>query len=134
VSTTMERQAKEKRSTKAGREPAPNLVHSLFAAVRKAFNGPEDSRETIGEAPDVEHRAAWSLTISVEADECDGGFVAECSEVPGAMGQGETEDEAIHSLLEAINAIVAVRVEQQLGGGEAAAAPHSGARIVSVSF
>ncbi len=35
----------------------------------------------------------------------EGGFIAECPDVPGAMGQGETEREAIESLIAAIIAI-----------------------------
>jgi predicted RNase H-like HicB family nuclease len=70
--------------------------------------------------------------MSVEPDECDGGFVAECIEVPGAMGQGETEDEALRDLVEAINAIVAVRLEQTFEAASGTAP--DGTRTLSVQF
>jgi predicted RNase H-like HicB family nuclease len=44
--------------------------------------------------------------IKVEPDEIDGGFVAECLDVPGAMAQGETEEEALEALSEALQDIV----------------------------
>lgn len=45
------------------------------------------------------------LTIDVESDFIDGGYVAFCVEYPGAAGQGETEQEAIRDLLGAVAAI-----------------------------
>jgi len=93
-------------------EPEPGIVHTVVASFRKLFGGPETSRERIDRDADVEHRAAWSLTITVEPDECDGGFIAETAEVPGAMGQGETPGEAARDLLDAVSAIMAVRLEQ----------------------
>ena len=110
---TTETPVKSKRSIREpGHEPEPGLVHTIVASLRKLLGRPEDSRERIDGDTDVEHRAAWSLTITVEPDECDGGFVAECAEVPGAMGQGETPDEAARDLLDAVSAIMAVRLEQ----------------------
>ena len=85
----------------------PKPVVALFAALRKALGRAEDKRETA-------HRGAWELCVVVEADPLDGGFIAECPDVPGAMAQGETEREAVESLIHAINAIVEVKMEQHL--------------------
>ena len=119
--------------TQPDQDPEPGIVHTIVATLRKAFGRPEDSRERIAGEADTEHRAAWSLTISVEPDECDGGFVAECAEVPGAMGQGDTEAEALRDVVEAINAIVTVRLEQRFETVRRVSSP-DGARIVSVTF
>jgi predicted RNase H-like HicB family nuclease len=48
------------------------------------------------------------------ADE--GGFVAFCPEVPGANGQGETEDEAKQDLIQAIRLILEDRRQDGLRG------------------
>lgn len=109
---TTETPVKDKRTTKTGTGPAPGFVLGAFATLRRLFGGTEKTRERIDGPPTVE-RGTWELTMSVEPDECDGGFVAECIEVPGAMGQGETEEEALRDLAEAINAIVEVKLEQQ---------------------
>lgn len=44
------------------------------------------------------------LRVRVEADQLDGGFVAEAIDFPGVMSQGETEAEAVASLIDAANA------------------------------
>jgi predicted RNase H-like HicB family nuclease len=43
-------------------------------------------------------------------------FIAYCPEVPGANGQGETKDEALASLAEAIGLILEDRREDALRG------------------
>jgi predicted RNase H-like HicB family nuclease len=45
------------------------------------------------------------LCISIKSDNIDGGFVAECLNMPGAMSQGETELEALKNLVDAIEGI-----------------------------
>lgn len=40
--------------------------------------------------------------VQLTEDELDGGWVAECLDLPGAMGQGGTEAEALESVREAI--------------------------------
>jgi len=54
------------------------------------------------------------FTAIVEQDE--GWFIAYCPEVPGANGQGRTKDEALGSLREAIELILADRLEEGLRG------------------
>jgi len=54
------------------------------------------------------------FTAIVEQDE--GWFIAYCPEVPGANGQGRTKDEALGSLRDAIELILADRLEEGLRG------------------
>ena len=46
----------------------------------------------------------------------EGGYWAVCPEVPGANGQGETQDEAKESLRQAISLILEDRLEDALRG------------------
>lgn len=39
----------------------------------------------------------------------EGGFTVQCVEVPGAISQGETEDEALENIKDAIRGILEVR-------------------------
>jgi predicted RNase H-like HicB family nuclease len=50
----------------------------------------------------------------VREDTLDGGWVAECPELPGAFSQGETRDEALRNLSDAVAGIISLRMEQQL--------------------
>ena len=43
----------------------------------------------------------WSFTVVIEPDE-DGGFVAHCPELRGCWSQGETIDETLHAVSDAI--------------------------------
>jgi len=97
------------------RSPIPRAVAGLFAILRDALGKAEDEREVVHEADSgVSHQGSWHLQVTVEPDEIDGGFVAECLDVPGAMAQGETEEEALEALSEALQGIVAVRMERQI--------------------
>jgi predicted RNase H-like HicB family nuclease len=58
--------------------------------------------------------ATWTLTVRVQEDALDGGWVAECPELPGCFSQGETRDEALYNLSDAVAGIVSLRMEQQL--------------------
>ncbi|MEM9252641.1 MAG: type II toxin-antitoxin system HicB family antitoxin [Planctomycetota bacterium] len=49
-------------------------------------------------------------------DDEDPFWVATCPELPGANGQGESEQEALDSLREAIRLLLEVRLEQGLQG------------------
>ena len=96
------------KTSAAPSEPAHRVVHSIFASIRRLF-GAEKEREQVGPI----ERGTWELTLIIEPDDLDGGFVAECAEVTGPAGQGETEQEAIQDLMEAINAIVEVRLREE---------------------
>jgi len=47
----------------------------------------------------------YNLTIIIEDDE-DSGYVASCPEIPGCYSQGETLDETISSMKEAIEVTI----------------------------
>ncbi len=54
------------------------------------------------------------FTAVVEQDE--GWFIGYCPEIPGANGQGKTQDECIQNLAEAIDLILTDRREDALRG------------------
>lgn len=54
------------------------------------------------------------MTVRVREDPLDGGWVAECPDLPGCFSQGETKEEALHNLSSAVAEIVSLRMEQQL--------------------
>jgi predicted RNase H-like HicB family nuclease len=54
------------------------------------------------------------LNIVFRKAEIDGGYIAECLELPGCMSQGDTEDEANANVVDAIEACISVLVEDYL--------------------
>jgi predicted RNase H-like HicB family nuclease len=52
-----------------------------------------------------------TLHILMRPDEMDGGFIAECPEIPGCISQGETEEQALANIKEAIDLCLEVRRE-----------------------
>lgn len=52
-----------------------------------------------------------TFTIRVERDDLDGGYVASVDELPGCMSQGETQQEALANVNEAILAVLEVKAE-----------------------
>ncbi len=52
---------------------------------------------------------AQRLSIRISADQLDGGFIAECIDLPGCMSQGDTEQEALDNIAEAITGVLSVR-------------------------
>jgi predicted RNase H-like HicB family nuclease len=54
------------------------------------------------------------LHVALRPDEIDGGFIAECPEIPGCLSEGRTEAEAIRNLREAIALCLEVRREKGL--------------------
>jgi predicted RNase H-like HicB family nuclease len=44
--------------------------------------------------------------MKVERDEVDGGWIAECISLPGCMSQGETEEEALENLADALAGVL----------------------------
>ena len=51
-----------------------------------------------------------TLTVTIERDE-DGVWIAECPAIPGCMSQGETKEEAVANIQEAIALCLEVRSE-----------------------
>ena len=54
------------------------------------------------------------LNIVFRKSEIDGGYIAECLELPGCMSQGETQGEARANIVDAIEACISVLVEDYL--------------------
>ena len=54
------------------------------------------------------------LHVVTRPDEIDGGFIAECPEIPGCLSEGATEEEAVRNLREAIELCLEVRREKGL--------------------
>ena len=52
-----------------------------------------------------------NLTVTIDRDE-DGVWVAECPSIPGCVSQGDTKDEAIANIREAIQLCIEVRAEE----------------------
>jgi len=54
------------------------------------------------------------LNIIFRKAEIDGGYIAECLELPGCMSQGDTEEEAKENIVDAIESCISVLVEDYL--------------------
>lgn len=81
-------------------------VQSIFRRFRRAVRAFESER--------TDDTAAWNLTVRLFPDELDGGWVAECLELPGCMSEGATEDEALRNLVDAASDIISLRMRDQL--------------------
>jgi predicted RNase H-like HicB family nuclease len=55
-------------------------------------------------------KTMMKLLVTLFQDE-DGVFVAECPAIPGCVSQGETEEDALHNVREAIRECLEVRAE-----------------------
>ena len=53
------------------------------------------------------------LTVTLDRDE-DGIWVVECPSIPGCVSQGQTKEEALENIRDAITACLQVRVERGL--------------------
>ena len=53
------------------------------------------------------------LMVTIDRDE-DGVWIVECPSIPGCVSQGDTKDEAIANIREAIALCIEVRAEQGL--------------------
>jgi len=113
--------------------PVPKPIVTFFAGLRKIFGKAELKRECVREPAVVSHSGTWEVRVVVEPDEIDGGFVAECLDVPGAMSQGETEEEALENVIDAVQGVMALRMEEHFRSLDLS--PGSRAtRTVSVRF
>jgi predicted RNase H-like HicB family nuclease len=57
----------------------------------------------------MEKRMKFSVTINRDED---GIWVVECPSIPGCVSQGETRDEALENIKDAIHECLQVRAEQ----------------------
>lgn len=53
------------------------------------------------------------FTVTIDRDE-DGVWITECPAIPGCVSQGDTKEEAVENIREAIQACLQVRAEQGL--------------------
>lgn len=80
----------------------------LLTRTRRAFRAFE-SEKAEGQAI-----RPLSFTVALNRDTLDGGWVAECLELPGCMSQGETQEEALRSLVDAIGEVLSLQVERAI--------------------
>jgi antitoxin HicB len=55
----------------------------------------------------------FQITVELERDELDGGWIAEVVDFPGCMSQGETEDEALDNVLEAFREVLSAQLAEK---------------------
>lgn len=107
----------------ARRKPLPAVVHSVISTVRRLL-GAEHDHVAIEGSEHVGH--VWNLTVKVVEDDLDGGFVAECAELPGCVAQGETAEEALENLADAAADVIAARMQAHVEAHELVELPSSG--------
>lgn len=101
------------RAQAAAPSPVPKPIIAFFAAFRKLMGRAEDERECVYEPPARSEIGKWNVQVSVTPDELDGGFIAECVDLPGAMAQGDTQAEALENLIDAVQGVLAAEMEEQ---------------------
>lgn len=85
----------------------------IVNSVRRTFGGgPLHNVQVDEDAGEV--RGQVLLEIAVEQDELDGGFIARCVSLPGVMSQGETPQEALDELGDALSAAIAARFDREV--------------------
>lgn len=95
-----------------GRE---RMIRAVVSTLQAAANSGVVSRWSvkygIGTARLQSH---LTFRVQIEKDEVDGGYIAECLDLPGCVSDGETEEEAVQNLVEAIVGVLEVRMQRQL--------------------
>jgi predicted RNase H-like HicB family nuclease len=56
----------------------------------------------------------WAFTVVIEPDLEDGGYVVHCPDLKGCWSQGETIDEAMHNIVDAITGWLTTHIERSL--------------------
>ena len=86
-----------------------SIVRDIASRLRRALRAFE-------EAPQDSHQddGPITFTVTIQRDHLDGGYVAECVDLPGCVSQGETQEEAFENILEAITEVLGVRLERPL--------------------
>jgi len=90
-----------------------HLARATLAALRGAAASAFVRRLTIrygGDGPHVTGRIAFA--IEVEEDDIDGGYSARCLDLPGCRSDGDTEEEAVNNLIEAIAGVLEARMQR----------------------
>lgn len=130
------REREQQRHPETERSPVPQPVVAFFAGLRKIFGKPEECREIVHEPhATVAHSGTWTFRVEITPDDVDGGYIAECLDVPGAMSQGETEQEAFENLIEAVQGVIALRMGEHFRTIDFAMEPVvASSRVVNVTF
>ena len=63
------------------------------------------------ECVDAEGSSEMSFAVALREDKEEGGFVAECLDMPGCVSQGETREEAMENIQKAIHSCLDVIFE-----------------------
>lgn len=58
--------------------------------------------------------AHYTFTVEVKEDPLDGGYVARCKELPGCYSQGESEEEALDNIVDAIAGVLTVKMRAEI--------------------
>lgn len=66
------------------------------------------------EAGESSFSSRITFRIQVEHDSLDDRFIAKCLDLPGCMSEGETRQEAVENLVEAMAGVLEVRMQQHL--------------------
>lgn len=85
---------------------SPTGWQRFLTRMRRAVRAFESER--------TEDTSSWTFQVRLERDDLDGGWIAECLDLPGCMSQGETRDEAVHNLIDAISEVVAFRMGEHV--------------------
>jgi predicted RNase H-like HicB family nuclease len=118
ATTGTNRPSAGRRTASARRGPLPELWFRILAKIRDAL-GPEDGIGRAAARPaDDDLAAHWRLRVAVEEDELDGGYIARCVDLPGCMSQGETKEEALENLNDAIGGVIAARLNSHIQAHE----------------
>jgi predicted RNase H-like HicB family nuclease len=87
-------------------ERAPSSVwQQILAYLRRLLQRLETDRDDDAET------ASFAFKVKLEEDELDGGWVAYCLDLPGCVSQGDTEEEALENLTDAIGGVLTVRMQ-----------------------
>lgn len=90
---------------------APSPWQRVCTAFRRIFRSFESER--------TDEHATWILTVRVREDPLDGGWVAECVDLPGCFSQGDTKEEALYNISDAIAGVISLRMDEQLSAAQA---------------
>ncbi|MGI8881055.1 MAG: type II toxin-antitoxin system HicB family antitoxin [Jatrophihabitans sp.] len=78
----------------------------LLARFRRSIRAFESER--------TDDTSTWRFRVRLERDELDGGWTAECVDLPGCFSEGETQEAALTNLADAIGQVVAVRMTSHI--------------------
>jgi predicted RNase H-like HicB family nuclease len=96
------------------------MFKRLLDSIRKAAGLGTPVAATHWDEQSNALHAEIEFKVSVVEDEVDGGYIVECLNLPGCMSQGDTVEEALDNIGEAIAGVLAARFERDLRAQEAA--------------